>query len=72
MGSHEAVDAIKRVGGDAAAVAQPRGELAVIDGAAAESGFGKARLPAIVGNFLKQLLGVHGTPLPTGFLDPCA
>ena len=61
---HEAVDAVERVGGDAAAVAQPRGELAVVDRAAAERGFGEAGLPAIVGDFLEELLGVHGTPLP--------
>ena len=57
--SHEAADAVERLGGDAAAVAQPRGELAVVDGAAAEGGFGKPGLPAIVGDFLQQLLGVH-------------
>ena len=69
MGSHEAVDAVERVGRDPTAVAQPRGELAVIDGAASERRFGKSGLAAIVGDFLKQLLGVHGTPLPIGFLD---
>src|SRR5262245_6180127 len=33
---HEVADAVERLGGDAAAVTQPRGELAVVDGAAAE------------------------------------
>jgi hypothetical protein len=61
MGLHEAVDAIERVGGDAAAVAQPRRELAVVDGAAAERGFGQPGAAAIVGDLLKQLLRVHGT-----------
>ena len=61
---HEVVDAIERVGGDAPAVAQPRRELAVVDRAAAEGGFGKPGLPAIFGNFLQELLGVHGQPRP--------
>ena len=34
---HEGADAIKRVGGDAPAVAQTACQLAVVDGAAAES-----------------------------------
>ena len=38
---HEGADAVERVGGDAPAVAQPRGELAVVDGAPAEGRFGK-------------------------------
>jgi hypothetical protein len=42
------MDAIERVGGDAAAIAQPRRELAVIHCAAAESGFGEPGLPAII------------------------
>ena len=41
MRRHKTVDAVERVGGDAAAVAQPRRKLAVVDGAAAEGGFGK-------------------------------
>ena len=65
MRLHEAVDAIERVGGDAAAIAQPRCELAVIHRAAAESGFGEPGLPAIIGDFLEELLRIHGvTPLP--------
>src|SRR5215469_10578271 len=65
MRGHEAVDAIERVGGDAAAIAQPRRELAVIHRAAAEGGFGEPRLAAIIGNFLEELLRIHGaTPLP--------
>ena len=56
---HETVDAVERVGGDAPAVAQPRRQLAVVDRAAAEGRFGKPGLPAIIGNFLQQLLGVH-------------
>ena len=64
VSSHEAMDAIERIGGDAAAVAEPRGELAVIDGPASEGRFGKSGLPTIVGDFLEQLLGVHGTPRP--------
>ena len=57
---HEAADAVERFGGDAAAVAQPAGELAVVDGAAAEGRFGQAGLAAVIGNFLQQLLRVHG------------
>ena len=57
---HEAVDAVERVGGDAAAVAQPRRKLAVVDGAAAEGGFRQSGLAAIVGDFRKELLCVHG------------
>src|SRR4029450_10667533 len=56
----EGADAVKRVGGDAAAVAQPGGELAVIDRAPAEGRLGEAGVPAIVGNFLQQVLSVHG------------
>ena len=58
---HKAVNPIERVGGDAAAVAQPRRELAVVHRAAAEGGFGQAGAPAIIGDFRKQLLCVHGT-----------
>ena len=58
---HETVNPIERVGGDAAAIAQPRRELAVVDRAAAEGGFGQAGAPAIIGDFRKQLLCVHGT-----------
>ncbi len=43
MRRHEAVDAVERVGGDAAAVAQPRRELAVVDRAAAEGRIRRAR-----------------------------
>src|SRR5215472_18967155 len=61
MRLHEAVDAIEGIGGNAAAVAQPRRELAVVDGASAERGLGQAGAAAIVGDFLEQLLRVHGT-----------
>ena len=83
---HEAMDAIERVGGDAPAITQPRGELAVIDGAPAERGFGKSGLTTVSGDLLKQLLCIHGrlraawhglpdvSPAtrgrPTGFLVP--
>src|SRR5215475_2806853 len=60
VGFHEAADAVERLGGDAAAVAQPRGELAVVDGAPAEGRFRKSAVPAIVGDFLQQVLRVHG------------
>ena len=40
---HEGADAVERVGGDAAAVAQPAGELAVVDGAPAEGRLLQAR-----------------------------
>ena len=58
---HKTVNAVERVGGDAAAIAQPRRELAVVHRAAAEGGFGQAGAPAIIGDFRKQLLCVHGT-----------
>src|SRR5262245_36579561 len=60
VGLHEAADAVERLGGDAAAVAQPRGELAVVDGAPAEGRFRKSAVPAIVGDLLQQVLRVHG------------
>ena len=56
---HEGADAVERVGRDPPAVAQPRRELAVVDGAAAEGRFGEPGLAAIVGDFLQQLLVVH-------------
>src|SRR5262245_52785558 len=59
VGGDEGADAVERVGGDAAAVAQPGGELAVIDSAPAEGRLGKPGVPAIVGNFLQQVLSVH-------------
>src|SRR5262249_14514767 len=60
VGLHEAADAVERLGGDAAAAAQPRGELAVVDGAPAEGRFRKPAVPAIVGDLLQQVLRVHG------------
>src|SRR5262245_43379944 len=56
----EGADTVERVGGDTAAVAQPGGELAVVDGAPSESRLGKSAVPAIVGDLLQQFLGVHG------------
>ena len=47
-------------------MAKPAGELAVVDRAPAEGGFGKAGLAAIVGDFLQQFLRVHGA-LSLGF-----
>ena len=70
VGSHEAVDAVERIGRDPTAVAQPGGELAVIDGAASECRFGKSGLAAIIADFLKQLLGVHGTAASYWFPRP--
>src|SRR5262245_58531938 len=59
VGGDEGADAVERVGGDAPTVAQPRGELAVVDGAPAEGRLGKPGVSAIVGNFLQQILSVH-------------
>jgi hypothetical protein len=53
------MDAVERVSGDAAAVTQPRRQLAVVDGTPAERGFRKAGTPAVIRNFLEQLLCVH-------------
>src|SRR5208282_4013439 len=68
--SHEAVDAVERIGRDPTAIAQPGGELAVIDGAAPECRFGKPGLAAIIADFLKQLLGFHGTAASYWFPRP--
>ena len=51
---HEGADALQRVGGDAAAIAQAAGELAVVDGAATEGGFGQAALTAEFADLLKD------------------
>ena len=72
MGSHEAVDAVERIGRDAPAVAQPRGELAVVDGAAAEREFGQPRsggnnpkFPvAVAGRSWHAILKVSSTGAP--------
>ena len=56
---HEGADAVERVGGDAAAIAQAAGELAVVDGAAAEGRFGEPALAAEFADLLQDLL-VHG------------
>jgi hypothetical protein len=53
MSSHESMDAIERIGSDAAAIAQPCGELAVVDGTASEGRLRQPRRPAIVGDFLQ-------------------
>src|SRR5437870_3489826 len=55
----EGADAVERVGGDTAAVAQSCGELAVIDRAPAEGRLRESGMPAVVGNFLQQILSVH-------------
>src|SRR5262249_1687308 len=60
VGLHKAADAVERLGGDAAAVAQPRRELTVVDSAPAEGRFRKSAVPAIVGDLLQQVLRVHG------------
>ena len=41
-GRHKSMDAVKRLVGDAAAIAQPCGKLAVINGAPPEGGLGKS------------------------------
>ena len=69
VGRHEAADAVERFGGDAAAMAQPACELAVVHRAAAEGGFGKAGLAAIFGDFLQQFLGIHDAA-PVSLPDP--
>ena len=56
---HEGTDAVEGVGGDAAAIAQAAGKLAVIDRAAAESGFRQAAAAAKFADLLEDLL-VHG------------
>src|SRR3979409_1506503 len=63
VGFHEAPDAVERLGRDPTAVAQPRGQLAVIDGTPAEGRFREPAVPTIVGDFLQQFLGVHARRL---------
>ena len=53
VGSHEAMNAVKRVGGYSAAIAESRCELSIVDGAPSEGRLGKAGLTAIIGDFLK-------------------
>ena len=64
----EGLNAVQRVRGDAAAVAQSGREFAVVHGAPSECGLREPGLTTIVGDFLEQLLGVHGIRLC--FLDP--
>jgi hypothetical protein len=59
IGVHEGLDAVHRLGGDAAAVAQAISELAVIDGAASERRFRQPGLAAVIGNPRQQLLRRH-------------
>src|SRR5262249_56825073 len=70
VGAQEAAGAVEWLGGDAAAVAQPRGELAVIDGAPAEGRFRKAAVATIVGDFLQQVLRVHGPTFRSNLRAP--
>ncbi len=55
---HEIADALERVGGDAAAIAQAAGKLAVVDRAAAEGRFCETSAPAEFADFLQNLI-VH-------------
>jgi hypothetical protein len=65
---HERADAIERLGGDAPAIAQPAGELAVIDCAPTEGRFSEPGLASIIGNFLQQILCAHRARFPWTFL----
>src|SRR5262249_9545490 len=56
---HERANPLERVCGDAAAIAQPAGQLAVIDGASAESRFGEPAHAAKLADLLEDLF-VHG------------
>jgi hypothetical protein len=69
MRRHETVNTVERVGGDAAAVAQPRRQFAVIDGTPAKRRFRKSSAPAVIRNFLEQLLCVH-CPSPAANAGP--
>jgi hypothetical protein len=51
--------AVDCFGGDPSAIPQPRGKLAVIDGATAKGGFRQPGLPAIFRNFTQEILGMH-------------
>jgi hypothetical protein len=51
---YELVDPVERLRSDAGAVAQPRDEFAVVDGAPAEGGLGHARAPAEIRDTAEQ------------------
>src|SRR5690348_6465128 len=53
------MNAVERIGGDPAAIAQPSRQLTVIDRPPPERGFRKASTAAVIRNFLQQLLCVH-------------
>ena len=59
MARHEGADTVERVGGDAPAVAQAAGELAVVHGAAAEGRFRQSHLTAEIRDFLEDRF-IHG------------
>jgi hypothetical protein len=59
MGGDEILHALHGVQRHFAPVTQPAGELAVVDGAAAQGGFGHPGAPAVVGNVLQQNGRVH-------------
>jgi len=51
---HERADALERGGRDAAPVAQPVDELAVVDDEATESGLRDTGVPAVLSDLAKQ------------------
>ena len=62
MSVHERTDTVKGLGRDAAAVAQPAGELAVVNRTAAERGFRQSGAPAIIRDFLQSSCAFIGAP----------
>ena len=70
VASHEGTNSLERVGGDAAAIAQPARQLAVIHGAAAESQFGKSARAAKFADLLENLL-VHGDVSSSALTGRC-
>ncbi len=62
MGGHEGAQAFQRIGGDAAAIAKPLGELAVVDRKPPEGGLGHAGLAAIIRNLTQDRVFVHRLP----------
>jgi hypothetical protein len=61
---HERVDLVERIGRDPTAVSQSRHQLSVIDGRAAECGFGKSGFLAKLAYFHEQLFCAHALVTP--------
>ena len=67
MGRHEGAQAGEGVEGDAAAIAQTRNKLSIIDAKPPEGGFREAREPAKITDLVQNFLSRHGAfpPCPS-------